>query len=173
VSSRRSSGGSAAGCSGRPACTRDGELVNGAYFDVLGMQVVKGRTFSASETPPDAGSSSSRSGWRGGCFLRAAAWGVGIRMALGATSRRVAHLVLSQSLRAVAIGVIGGAVLAGGLGRALLSAITAANIGTIDVYDPVAYAAGIVAIIGACVLAASVPARRAARIDPMTTLKQE
>jgi ABC-type antimicrobial peptide transport system permease subunit len=43
----------------------------------------------------------------------------------------------------------------------------------LDVYDPVAYAAGIVVIIGACVLAASVPARRAARIDPMTTRKQE
>jgi ABC-type antimicrobial peptide transport system permease subunit len=41
------------------------------------------------------------------------------------------------------------------------------------VYDPLAYAASLLVIVAACVLAVSLPALRAAGVDPATTLKQE
>ena len=56
----------------------------------------------------------------------------------------------------------------------LMSTPAASQIGAIvRVFDPVAYGASLLCIVMACVLAASIPALRAARIDPMTTLRQE
>src|SRR5690606_4110831 len=99
---------------------------------------------------------------------------IGLRIALGATTRDVTRLVLSQSLRAVAIGIVGGAVLAGGLAKGLMAVSAASAIAeVVDVYDPIAYASSLLVIVAACALAASLPALRAARIDPVTTLKQE
>ena len=50
----------------------------------------------------------------------------------------------------------------------------ASEIGSIvHVYDPVAYAASLLVIVTSCVLASSVPALRAARIDPLATLRQD
>jgi ABC-type antimicrobial peptide transport system permease subunit len=67
-----------------------------------------------------------------------------------------------------------GAGLAAGLAIVLLSTPSAAQIGAIvHVLDPVAYAASLACIVTACALAAWIPARRAARLDPMTTLRQE
>jgi len=43
----------------------------------------------------------------------------------------------------------------------------------VHVTDPVAYAASLLLIVAACPLAAWVPASRAARLDPMRTLRQE
>jgi len=43
----------------------------------------------------------------------------------------------------------------------------------VRVTDPMAYAASLVVIIAACLLAAWIPAARAARLDPMRTLRQE
>jgi hypothetical protein len=40
-------------------------------------------------------------------------------------------------------------------------------------FAPIAYAASVLVIVAACLLAASIPARRAARLDPMQTLRQE
>jgi ABC-type lipoprotein release transport system permease subunit len=39
--------------------------------------------------------------------------------------------------------------------------------------DPVAYAASLIVILAACLAAAWLPATRAARLDPMQTLRQE
>ena len=41
------------------------------------------------------------------------------------------------------------------------------------VTDPVAYAASLIVIVAACLVAAWIPATRAARVDPMQTLRQE
>jgi ABC-type lipoprotein release transport system permease subunit len=43
----------------------------------------------------------------------------------------------------------------------------------VHVADPVAYLASLGVIVAACLLAAWIPASRAARIDPMRTLRQE
>jgi hypothetical protein len=101
---------------------------------------------------------------------------IGVRMALGATARSVTSLVLSQSLGAVAIGLLAGAMLAGGMAKALMALADPAYgsfTALLRPYDPVAYGAGLLVIVVACVAAASLPALRAARIDPVTTLKQE
>jgi ABC-type lipoprotein release transport system permease subunit len=56
----------------------------------------------------------------------------------------------------------------------LLATPAAAGIGEIvHVLDPVAYAVSVLIIIAACLMAAAVPATRAARLDPMQTLRQE
>jgi predicted permease len=99
---------------------------------------------------------------------------IGVRMALGATTRNVVGLVLSQSLRPIGIGLVAGSGLAAALAMILMSTLGAAAIEkVVHVLDPVAYAASVMVIATACLLAASIPALRAARIDPVATLKRE
>jgi hypothetical protein len=99
---------------------------------------------------------------------------IGVRIALGATTGSVARLVLWQSLRLVAVGLVAGCGLAWVLATLLMTTPAAARIGHIvDVFDPLAYAASLLCIVPACALAALVPALRAARIDPIATLRQE
>ena len=99
---------------------------------------------------------------------------IGVRMALGATAHSVALLVLSESVRPVGFGLLAGGGLAAAAGMALLATPAAAQISTsVRVLDPVAYATSILVIVAACGLAGSLPAWRAARIDPMEILRQD
>ncbi len=99
---------------------------------------------------------------------------IGVRMALGASSRRVARLVVGQTARPVAYGMLAGVGFAAALATILLSTPAAAVVTEIvRVADPVAYVGSLLAIAGACLLAAWIPAARAARLDPMRTLRQE
>ena len=43
----------------------------------------------------------------------------------------------------------------------------------LQAFDPFAYVAGILVVIVACLMAAFFPAVRAARLDPMTTLRAD
>jgi ABC-type antimicrobial peptide transport system permease subunit len=82
--------------------------------------------------------------------------------------------VLSQSARSVIFGLIVGGALTGVLATALMSTKAASQIGgMVRVYDPVAYAVSLFCVVTACTIAASLPALRAARIDPALTLRQE
>ena len=97
---------------------------------------------------------------------------IGVRMALGATTRDIATLVVSQSVRPVAIGLIAG----GGLAVALAILLTAASseMATIvRVFDPLAYAASALVIAAASLASASIPALRAARLNPIETLRAD
>jgi putative ABC transport system permease protein len=99
---------------------------------------------------------------------------IGVRMALGATTRDVTRLVLSQSFRPVGVGLFIGGGAAAGLAAMLLATPGAAAIGQIvHVLDPIAYAVSVLIIIAACLVAAAVPAMRAARLDPTGALRQE
>lgn len=99
---------------------------------------------------------------------------VGVRIALGAATSDVVWLVLSQSLRPVAIGLAAGGGLALAVAIVLMSTPAAAEIGgVVNVLDPVAYAVSTLVIATACLLAVSVPALRAARIDPIATLRKD
>ena len=99
---------------------------------------------------------------------------IGVRMALGATTRDVTRLVLSQSIRPVGVGLFIGGGSAAGLAALLLATPAAATIGEIvHVLDPVAYAVSLLIIVAACLVAASIPATRAARLDPTRALRQE
>jgi ABC-type antimicrobial peptide transport system permease subunit len=99
---------------------------------------------------------------------------IGVRMALGASTRNVARLVLSQSLRPVSIGLVAGGGLAAALATVLMATPGASAIGSlVHVFDPVAYVSSLLVIVTACALGASVPALRAARIDRIATLRKE
>jgi hypothetical protein len=99
---------------------------------------------------------------------------IGVRMALGATTRDVTRLVLSQSIRPIGFGLLIGGGSAAGLAALLLATPAAATIGElVHVLDPAAYAVSLLIIIAACLVAAAVPATRAARLDPTRALRQE
>jgi hypothetical protein len=99
---------------------------------------------------------------------------IGVRMALGASTKHVARLVLFQSLRPLGTGLIAGGGLAAAVAIVLMSTPLAAEIGdAIDVRDPVAYVGSLLVIITVCLLAVAVPALRAVRIDPIATLRKD
>jgi ABC-type antimicrobial peptide transport system permease subunit len=99
---------------------------------------------------------------------------IGVRMALGASARMVTRLMLAQTTRPVLAGLIGGTGLAAALATAVLATPAGALISQIvHVTDPVAYLASLGVILGACLVAAWIPAARAARVDPMRTLRQD
>jgi hypothetical protein len=93
---------------------------------------------------------------------------IGIRLALGADGREVVGMLVRDSLRPVAIGLAAGVVLAFIAGQLAAGArLLRAGSG----HDPMAIGAATLALLMAAGLAAFVPARRAARIDPAATLK--
>jgi len=99
---------------------------------------------------------------------------IGVRMALGAAGKHVMQLILFQSLRPVGIGLVGGAGLAAALAILLLALPGASEIGDwVHVLDPAAYGLSVMTIVTSCALAVSVPALRAARIDPIATLRKD
>ena len=99
---------------------------------------------------------------------------IGVRMALGASARTITRLMLAQTTRPVLAGLIAGAGLAAALATAVLATPAGALISQIvHVTDPVAYLASLVVIVAACLSAAWIPAARAAKLDPMRTLRQE
>jgi ABC-type antimicrobial peptide transport system permease subunit len=99
---------------------------------------------------------------------------IGVRMALGAATKHVTQLVLAQSLRPVAIGLAAGGGLAAAVAIVLIATPLAAEIGdSVNVLDPIAYAWSLVVIVSSCIVAVSLPALRAARIDPIETLRKD
>jgi predicted permease len=93
---------------------------------------------------------------------------IGVRMALGATRLKVAGLVLRNTAALVGIGLICGTAAA-----LYASAATKAFLFRVEPTDPRAFAAAIVALTVAALIASLVPARRAARVDPIIALRTE
>jgi len=93
---------------------------------------------------------------------------IGIRMALGAQTLDIFHLVLRQGLILTLIGVGIGLVAAFGLTRFLGSLLI-----DITPTDPVTFAGIALLLVIAAVLASYIPARRAVKIDPMSALRYE
>ncbi|HEY6307959.1 MAG TPA: ABC transporter permease [Candidatus Angelobacter sp.] len=93
---------------------------------------------------------------------------IGIRMALGARRVDVLRLVLRQSVWLIAMGV--GAGLAAAL--ALTQLMTSLVFG-VSASDPLTYFCVTALLTGVALLACSVPARRAMRVDPMNALRCE
>ena len=93
---------------------------------------------------------------------------IGIRMALGADRQKVIDLVLRGAFRRVGVGLILGVPLAIGAGRLL-----AAQLYGVNFWDPLALAIAAGAL-GVCALvAALIPAGRAASISPVRALRTE
>ncbi len=93
---------------------------------------------------------------------------IGIRLALGSPTGAVQGLFVKYGLAMAGIGVATGLVVALGLSRLLGSLLY-----QVSPMDPLTYGAVGAVLLGAAVLAAYLPARRAAAIDPMTTLRSE
>jgi len=93
---------------------------------------------------------------------------IGIRSALGAQPRQLAKMFLLHGLTLSGAGLVVGLIAAALLGRAMSSLLFG-----VESTDPAAYFAAIAVILAAAVLASYLPARRAASIDVMETLRSE
>ena len=93
---------------------------------------------------------------------------IGVRMALGAGPRDVAWPVMRSALRMAACGLLVGVPVALALMRVLRSVLYG-----VTPYDPIAIVAAVVLVLSVAALAAWIPARRAARVDPMVALRYE
>ena len=93
---------------------------------------------------------------------------IGLRMALGAQTHSVRHMILGQTLKLTLIGVA-----AGLTGSYLLAQFLASLLFGVGMHDPQTFL-GVAALLIAVALAASyIPARRAMRVDPIVALRYE
>jgi predicted permease len=93
---------------------------------------------------------------------------IGIRMALGADARRVARMIVGEAA------LLLGAGLAAGVALSLVAARAAgALLYDLAPHDPLTLALAVAVMTVVTLLAALVPARRAARTDPMVALRDE
>jgi putative ABC transport system permease protein len=93
---------------------------------------------------------------------------IGIRAAFGATAGELGRLVLSRGAKLVLAGLalgLGGALLARGLFESLLFGISP--------FDPGTFAGVSLFLLAVAFVAVALPARRAARLDPLRALRSE
>jgi hypothetical protein len=93
---------------------------------------------------------------------------IGIRMAMGATQQQIVGLVVRQSVQ----------VLGAGLGVGLVAALALTwllrgFLYRVSPVDPVAFVAGLLIVVVAVLVASIRPAGRAARVDPMVSMRTE
>ena len=93
---------------------------------------------------------------------------IGIRIALGANARSVIALMLKRTMRPVAIGAAIGVAVAIGVSQILSSVLFG-----VSPVDPIAIASAVLVVAGVAFAAGTLPARRAARVDPSRTLHYE
>ena len=93
---------------------------------------------------------------------------IGIRMALGAKAGDVLRMVLRQAAMLAGAGIVLGAV-----GAALLTRFMAGMLYQVEPLDVTTFAAVAAVLAGVALLAAFVPGRRAARVDPVIALRAE
>jgi len=93
---------------------------------------------------------------------------VGIRMALGARRRQVVGLVLRQGVALAVAGLVLGLPLAYGLGRLLSGALYG-----VSAFEPLPFLAVAALLLAVALLATWLPARRAARVPPVSALRGE
>ena len=93
---------------------------------------------------------------------------IGLRSALGASRLDVVALVVRQALTFVSVGVAAGLTATAAASRVIVTLLF-----DVSPIDPVTYAGGTALLLTVSAIACCVPAWRAARIDPSTTLKAQ
>jgi putative ABC transport system permease protein len=93
---------------------------------------------------------------------------LGIRAALGATTRDLTSLVLSQGLRVTVVGTVIGLTFA-----ASLSQCVSNQLFEVKAVDPAIYAGTALLMLIVAALACGMPALRAARLDPIAILRRD
>jgi predicted lysophospholipase L1 biosynthesis ABC-type transport system permease subunit len=93
---------------------------------------------------------------------------IGLRVALGAQRVQVVRMVLTDAMRIVGVGVVIGFPLAISLVRLLR-----AQLYNVSPTDPISLGAALMVLVASGILAAWMPAARAARVDPTIALREE
>lgn len=91
---------------------------------------------------------------------------IGLRMALGADQRGVLGLVVRQGMTLAGAGVVLGMV-----GALIVSGVVAGLVFDVSVHDPLIFASAPAILLGVSLVAAFLPARRAAAVDPMEAIR--
>jgi predicted permease len=93
---------------------------------------------------------------------------IGIRMALGARRSEILSMVILQGMW-----LTGGGVLAGLTAALAFSRLLRSQLFQVSPFDPLSFGLAAVVLIAANLLACSIPAQRATRVDPMEALRHE
>ena len=93
---------------------------------------------------------------------------IGIRLAIGATSADVLRLVVGQTARIAAVGLVVGVA-----GALLISRVLSTMLFGVSPLDPATFVSAALLLFAVAVLAGYLPARRAAAIDPQSAIRAE
>jgi predicted permease len=93
---------------------------------------------------------------------------IGVRMALGARAADVLRMIVGQSMRLTAAGVLVGIGIALALTRLITNLLF-----DVSPHDPTTYVTVVAVLAGTALVAAGIPALRAARIDPAVALREQ
>ncbi len=93
---------------------------------------------------------------------------IGIRLALGAQQTSILTMILTKGMRLMAAGV-----LIGLLASYYLTRFIASQIWGVSTTDPLTFAAVVIVVVSVGLTACLMPARRAARVDPLVALRYE
>jgi putative ABC transport system permease protein len=93
---------------------------------------------------------------------------IGIRIALGAREREIVIMVLRKGTGLVVLGLAAGIPIA-----SLVMQPMSGLLVDVSATDPITFAVVALILLGVAILASCIPARRAAKVDPMTALRSE
>jgi putative ABC transport system permease protein len=103
-----------------------------------------------------------------GAYVRQRDRDIAVRRALGATATDVRRLVLGEAVWLVAMGAVIGTIGAIGAARVLRGMLY-----SVDAFDPLVIVGAVLMLMATSLVAAFLPARRAARVDPLVALRCE